>query len=56
MGFFPKLFLEEYVNLACSIIWFQLEGDISSLVRYSYLSVLLDDDVDIFVASLLISL
>ena len=49
---FPKV---EYANLACSIICFSLEGNISSPVRYSYLSILPDDNADIFVAPLLIS-
>ena len=46
----------EYVNLACSIILLWSDGNISSPVRYSYLSVLSDDNGDIFAASLLISL
>ena len=49
---FPK---GECVNLACSIICLQLEGNISSPVRYLYLSILPDNKADIFVASLLIS-
>ena len=43
----------EYVNLACSIICLRLEGNISSLVRYSYLSIFPDDNADIFAAFLL---
>ena len=49
---FPK---EEYTNLACSIICLLLEGNTSSPVRYSYLSVFPEDNVNIFAASLLIS-
>ena len=49
---FPK---GEYANLACSIICLFLEGYTSSPVRYSYLSILPNDNVDIFAASLLIS-
>ena len=45
----------DYVNLACSIIFLWLEGNISSPGRYSYLSVFPDDNADIFAASLLIS-
>ena len=45
----------KYVNLACSIICLWLEGNISSPVRYSYLSILPQDNTDIFAASLLIS-
>ena len=45
----------EYVNFACSIVCFWLEGNISSPVRYSYLSIFPDDNADIFAASLLIS-
>ena len=33
---FPK---EKYINLACSIIWLWSDGNISSPVRYSYLSI-----------------
>ena len=55
-GCFSKAFPdEEYVNIACSIICFLLEGNISSPVRYTYLSILPDDKADIFAASLLIS-
>ena len=49
---FPK---GAYANLPCSIICFWLEGNISSPVRYSYLSIFPDDYADIFVAFLLIS-
>ena len=42
------------MNLACSIILFSSNGNISSLVRNSYLSVLPDDNAAIFAASLLI--
>ena len=45
----------EYVNVACSItlLWF---GDSMSLpVRYLYLSIFSDDDVDVLTASMLIS-
>ena len=48
---FPKA---DKVNLACSIIYFWLYGNISSPVRYSYLSTLSDDKADILAASLLI--
>ena len=48
---FPK---EEYVNLGCSIILFWSDGNISSPVRCSYLSILADDNADIFSTSLLI--
>ena len=46
----------EYVNFNCSIIillW--SDGNISSPVRYSYLSIFPDDNVDISAASHLIS-
>ena len=49
---FPK---GEYASLACSIISLWLEENISSPVRYSYLSILPDDNATIFAASLLIS-
>ena len=49
---FPK---GEYANLPCSIIYFWLEGNISSPARYSYILIFPDDYADIFVASLLIS-
>ena len=49
---FPK---GESVNLACSIIWFWLDDNISSPVRYSYLPILPDDKADILGASLLLS-
>ena len=45
----------EYVNLACSIILLWSEGSISSHLKYSYYSILPDDNADIFAASLLIS-
>ena len=48
---FPK---GEYANLACSVIYLLLEGNISSPVRYSYLSIFPEDNADIFAASLLI--
>ena len=51
---FQKLY-QEWVNLACSIIWFWLEVNTTSPVRYSCLSNLRDDKGDIFVTSLLIS-
>ena len=44
---------EEYVNLTYSIILLWSYGNISSPVRYLYLSILPDDNV-IFAASLLI--
>ena len=46
---------KEYVDLACSITLFWPGGNISSPVRYLYLSTLPDDNADIFAASLLIS-
>ena len=46
---FPK---GERANLACSIICLSLEGNISSPVRYSYLSISPDDSADIFAACL----
>ena len=49
---FPK---GEYANLAYSVISLWLEDNISSPVRYSYLSILPDDNANIFAASLLIS-
>ena len=49
------LFSVEQVNLACSIICFRLDGNISSPVRYLKLSILLDYKADILAASLLIS-
>ena len=49
---FPK---GEYANLACSIICLWLEVNISSLVRYSYLSIFRDHHADIFDVSLLVS-
>ena len=45
----------EYVNLACSVICLWLEDNISSPVRYSYLSIFPDDNADTFATSLLIS-
>ena len=45
----------EYLDLACFIISFWLEGNISSPVRYSFLSIFQNDYADIFAASLLIS-
>ena len=44
----------EYVNFACSIILLWSDGNITSPVRYSYLSILPYDNADIFAASLLI--
>ena len=53
---FSKVFFKvEYANSAYSIISLWLEGNISSPVRYSYLSILPDDNADIFSGSLLIS-
>ena len=45
----------ESVKLACFIILLWSDGNISSPVRYSFLSVLSDDNADVFDASLLIS-
>ena len=44
---------EEYVNFACSVILLWSDGNISSPVRFSYLSILPDNDTDIFAASVL---
>ena len=49
---FPK---GEYANLAYSIIYLWLEGNISSPVGYPCVSIFPDDKADIFAASLLIS-
>ena len=49
---FPK---QEYENLACSIICLWLKGNISSPVRYSYLSLFPGDNADDFIASLVTS-
>ena len=49
---FPK---GEYANLGCSIVSLLLEGNISSPVRYSYLSIFPGDNPDIFAASRIIS-
>ena len=45
----------EYANLACPIILLWSDKNISSPVRYSYLSILFDDNAHIFTASLLLS-
>ena len=45
----------EYVNLAGSINCLWLEGNVSSSVRYSHLSIFPGDEADIFAASLLTS-
>ena len=53
---FSKAFRNgEYANLACSNTSLWSGGSISSPVRYSYLSIFLDDNADIFAASQLIS-
>ena len=53
---FPKAFSEgQYVNWAFSIILLWSEVNISSPVRYPYISSLPDDNVNIFGAFLLIS-
>ena len=53
---FSKAFPEgEYANLADYIIYLSLECKISSPVRYSYLSIVTDDNADTFAASLLVS-
>ena len=41
----------EYVNLACYIILLWSDGNISSPVRYSDFSILLEVKVDVFAAS-----
>ena len=43
----------EYFDLACSMILLWSDGNISSPVRYSYLSILTEDNADVFAASLL---
>ena len=45
----------EYVKLACFVILLSPDGKISSSVRNSYWSILLDNNTDIPAASLLIS-
>ena len=45
----------KHENLACSLTLFWPGGNISSPIRYSYLSILPDHEADIFAASLLIS-
>ena len=45
----------EYINFACSITLLWSDVSISSPVRYSYLSILPDDNAEVFAASLLIS-
>ena len=51
---FSKAFSkEENINLACCMIWIWSEYNISSPVRYSFLSILSDDNAYIFGASLL---
>ena len=52
---FQKLFLKESMQTS-SIICLWLEDNISSPVRYSYLSILPDDKAEIFTASLFIIL
>ena len=55
IGFSNALPWGEYVNVPCSIILLWSNGNISSPWRYSYLSILLDDNAYISVVSLLIS-
>ena len=43
----------EYINSACFVIWIWSEGNISSPIRYSHLSILPDNNADSFAASLL---
>ena len=45
----------EYVNLVCYVILLWSDGNIYSLVRYLFLSILSDGNANIFAASLLIS-
>ena len=45
----------EYVNFASFVVLLWSDGNISSAVRYSYLSILPEDNANIFVASLLTS-
>ena len=49
---FPNI---EYPNLACSVTLLWSGGSISSPARNSYLSIFLNDNADIFAASLLAS-
>ena len=42
----------EFINLACPIILLSSDGNISSPGRYSFLSILPEDNADIFAASL----
>ena len=44
----------EYLDFSCSFILLWSDNNISWLVRYSYLSILLKDNAEIFAASLLI--
>ena len=44
------------MNLACLIVWLWLEGNVSLLVRYFYLSISPDDDANTYVASAFTSL
>ena len=48
ISFSNALLRGEYVNLACSIILLWPDGNISSLARYSNLSILPHDNADIF--------
>ena len=43
----------EYVNLVCSVILPWWDGNIFSPVKYSYLSILPENNADVFAASLL---
>ena len=52
--FFRNFATGEYVNVACSVILLWSKGNISSLVRYSYLSILSNGNAESFATSLLI--
>ena len=51
--FFRNFAAGEYVNIACSVILLLSEGNISSPVRYSYLSILSNGNAESFATSLL---
>ena len=51
---FETLFNGEYANSVCCINWLWSVGNISSPVRYSYLAIFPDDNVNIFAATLLL--
>ena len=51
---FPKAFCKGEYGYKFGLFYYWLENNISSPVRYSYLSILADDNADIFATSLLI--